>query len=196
MEIKFITSNSGKAKTLQSYFNQLGRDDVIITPINLDIVEPQASSVDEVSLSKAKKAYEILKAPVLVEDGGFSIGTLKGFPGVYTKYILQTIGPEGILKLMNGVEDRFAKFISTATFIDESGNVQQFHRKGGEVSIAKNVSSVKSPWAWSDLWKIIYIESVGKTMSEMSEEEVNQYYSKGKAEGSLNIFANWFVENK
>ena len=38
------------------------------------------------------------------------VDALKGFPGVYSAYGQKTIGNEGILKLMEGVDDRAAVF--------------------------------------------------------------------------------------
>jgi inosine/xanthosine triphosphate pyrophosphatase family protein len=94
------------------------------------------------------------------------------------------------------VSNREAKFVSTATYIDSNGREYQFHRKGGEVSIAEKVSPVDSPLAWSVLWKVVWIEKFQKTMAEMTEKEVDEYYSGGKSEGSLNIFAAWFMEGE
>lgn len=194
MKIHFITSNAGKVKSLQSLFESMGRTDIEIIADNLHLIEPQADTVAEVSLFKARQAFSQLKESVLVEDGGFAIEALNGFPGVYAKYVNQTLGAEGLIKLMDGISNRNAKFISTSTYIDAAGAEHQFHRKGGSVSIANQVSKMDSPFAWSVLWKIVWIDSFQKTMSEMTEEEINQYYSAGKSENSLNIFASWFVE--
>jgi len=36
----------------------------------------------------------------LVEDAGLFVDALNGFPGVYSSYVLETIGNEGVLKLL------------------------------------------------------------------------------------------------
>jgi XTP/dITP diphosphohydrolase len=46
----------------------------------------------------------------IVDDTGLFIDALKGFPGVWSAYAQKTIGNKGILKLMEGVEDRGAEF--------------------------------------------------------------------------------------
>lgn len=195
MQIHFITSNPGKAKLLQSYFETKGWRDIEIVPTNLHLIEPQADSVAEVSLFKARQAYEQLKQPVLVEDGGVAIDALNGFPGVYTKYSNGTLGAEGFIKLMAGESNRRAKFVSTATYIDAIGTEHQFHRRGGDFLIADKVSPVDSPLAWSVMWKIIYVERYHKVLAEMTADEVNEYYSSNKSEGSLNVFADWLMES-
>ena len=157
MKINFITSNQGKVKSLENSLKS-NNIDVLVCAQNLDIMEPQFDTVQEVSKYKALKAFEILKEPVLVEDGGFSVFELNGFPGVYTKYILKTLGADGILKLMQGVNNRAAKFVSVATFVNEDGTLFQFEREGGEFEISKEKVDIQSPFAWSELWKIIYLK--------------------------------------
>lgn len=191
--IHFVTSNQGKIKTLGNLFRNRGRPDVEVEGTKLDLIEPQADVVSEVSLSKARQAYGLLKKSVLVEDGGLAIEALRGFPGVYSKYVSQTLGATGIVKLMAGVPNRSARFVSTATYIGENGQERQFPREGGEVSIANEVSDIESPLAWSPLWRVIRIDRYQKVMSEMTREEINEYYSDGKS--SLDKFADWFLEN-
>lgn len=100
-------------------------------------MEPQFDSVQNVSRFKALKAFDVVKEPVLIEDGGFPVKALNGFPDVYTKYILKTLGADGILKLTDGVKERTAKFISVTTFVNSSGKVFQFEREGGEFEISE-----------------------------------------------------------
>lgn len=191
-KINFITSNKGKIKSLENSL-KVNNFDVQICAQNLDIMEPQFDTVQEVSKYKALKAFEILKEPVLVEDGGFSVFELKGFPGVYTKYVLKTLGADGILKLMQGIENRTAKFISVTTFVNKDGTLCQFEREGGEFEISKEKVDIQSPYAWSELWKIIYLKEYNKNLCELSEQEVSEYYGRAGAHGSIQKFVNWYI---
>lgn len=196
MEINFITSNAGKIKSLKSYFERMERTDVIVIPSDLKLIEPQANTVSEISLSKARQAFKILKEPVLVEDGGFAIEALNGFPGVYTKYANETIGVEGYMRLMAGIKNRNAKWLSVTTYIDSKGGEYQFNREGGDVVIAEKMSNTNNPAAWSDLWKIVWIDAFQKVMADMTEEENLQRHTKNKDRSSLDIFVEWFVKQK
>lgn len=193
MELFFVTSNKGKIASLERYFERYGRADFKIKGISLDIIEPQMDSVAEISKYKAERAYELLKAPIIVEDGGFSINVLNGFPGVYSKYFISTLGSDGILKLMAGETDRRASFISVTTYIDENGEVHQFNRSGGDFEISLEKKCVEHPEAWSDLWKIAYIKEFGKNLCELSKNELSEYLEKSNADGSLQHFAKWFL---
>ncbi len=195
MEINFITSNSGKVQALVQALNRKGYGDIAVKAQNLKIMEPQADTVAEVSLYKAQEAYKILKKPVLVEDGGLSIAALNGFPGVYTHYVISVLGADGIMKLLAGVENRTAKFISVATFIDENGEAHQFERKGGEFEIARERRLINHPAAWSEVWQIMFVPEYGKALCEFTPEELAEYMNRASALGSLQNFACWLIEH-
>ena len=190
-KINFITSNQRKIKSLENSL-KANRLDVVVRAQNLDIMEPQFDTVQDVSRFKALKAFDILKEPVLVEDGGLSIEALNGFPGVYTKYILKTLGADGILKLMDGIENRFARFISVATFIHESGEIFQFERDDNGFEISRTKVNIQSPYAWSEFWQIIYLKEYGKTLCELSQEEVSDFYEQTGTTGSIQKFVQWY----
>lgn len=191
--INFITSNKGKIAALERALKTENAGEVEVVAQDLNLLEPQFDTVKEVSLYKAQRAFEMLQKPVLVEDGGFCIAALNDFPGVYTKYAIKTIGADGIIKLLEGVEDRQARFISYATYIDAAGEVRQFERKGGQVDICCRKVNIDSPYAWSELWKLIYVKKYGKALCEMSKAEVDDYMTGTSVEGSLQQFAKWYV---
>ena len=56
-----------------------------------------------------------------MQDSGFVIQELNGFPGPYTKYVLATIGVDGLLKLMEGQPNRRCGFAACVGFADARG---------------------------------------------------------------------------
>lgn len=192
--IYFVTSNKGKVRSLQEHFDKKFIN-INVKGIDLNISEPQAYTVKEVSLIKAKKAFEQIQAPVIVEDGGFCIDALNGFPGVYTKYALETIGADGILDLMLDKDDRNCGFVSCTTFIDEKGNIHQFDRSGGRGQLVKEKSSIKSEMAWSDLWYIFHVPELNKILCEATKEEVLKWWASDGQKSSVTNFVEWFKDN-
>ena len=188
MEIDFITSNKGKIAALKRSFLNAGRFDIKVNQVQADIVEPQLNNIADVSKYKAMEAFKILKKPILVEDGGLVIEALNGFPGPYTKYVLSTIGIDGILKLMNGENNR------AATFVGNDGTVCQFERFGDNFEIAYERKTVIHPDAWSDLWQVMYMKDYGKMLCEFSKQELSDFTERSQTSGSLQQFAKWFLE--
>jgi len=93
--------------------------------VSLDIPELRSDDVAKIAEGKARFAFDALRVPVLVDDTGFSVDALNGFPGPYAAFVLHTIGYQGILKLMEGVEERGARFTTAIAYSDEKG-VQVF----------------------------------------------------------------------
>lgn len=118
--LTFITGNQAKAKYLSDYFH---------TPVEhkkLDLPEIQSLDLREVVEDKAKRAYEILGAPVLVEDVSVTFHALKRLPGPLIKWFLETLGNEGLCRLLDGYPDRSARAEVMYGYCDEAG-IRTFH---------------------------------------------------------------------
>ena len=118
--IYFATSNEGKFKEAKKHFEEAGLE---LERFEVELLEIQADTLEEVALFSVKEAFEKLKKPVFVEDGGLFVDALNGFPGVYSAPAYKTIGHEGILKLMQdktAKEDRSASFQAVTVFTDGS----------------------------------------------------------------------------
>ena len=124
-EIYFCSSNAGKYEHLLLNTQHI-KSVKIIQKANLNIVEPQLNSIEEIAVYKAKKAHEMLQKPVIVQDSGLIIKELKDFPGPYTKYVSQTIGCTGVLKLLEEKKDRSCGFSACLVFIDDAKQVHVF----------------------------------------------------------------------
>lgn len=113
--LTFITGNSTKVEQLAKYLH------VPIEQKKLDIPEIQSLDVEEVATEKAKVAYAMLGTPVLVEDTALSFQALNGLPGPLVKWFLESIGNDGLTKLLLGYENRDALAETCFAICDESG---------------------------------------------------------------------------
>jgi XTP/dITP diphosphohydrolase len=82
------------------------------------IKEIQSDSMIEVAEDKVRKAFKVIKKPLIVEDDGLFIEDLNGFPGIYSSFVFNTIGNKGILDLLRDNKNRRANFLSIFSFFD------------------------------------------------------------------------------
>ncbi len=121
--IYFATSNMNKVREIKEALLPHGVD---VKHIELNLPEIQSDRLESVAEFKAREAYKLIGHAVMVEDAGLFINTLKGFPGVYSSYVYRTIGVRGILKLMEGVEDRTAKFRAVIALALNENDIRLF----------------------------------------------------------------------
>ena len=116
MEILFATSNKNKVAEA----NEVGRrHGIVFTQIHLLYPEIRSDSVAEVAKAGVEHVHGEIRKPVIVEDSGLFITALNDFPGAYSHFVFERIGNKGILKLMEGVENREARFVSAVAYCEE-----------------------------------------------------------------------------
>ena len=101
MDLIYATTNKHKFAGAKQAL--AGTDINLIAPDETlpDVPEIQSDDQEAVSVDKALKYYDLLKHPLVVDSGLF-IDELNGFPGVYTKYALDTVGIDRIIQLLGG----------------------------------------------------------------------------------------------
>src|ERR687895_2454215 len=123
----FVTTNEHKPREVQEILGfELERAD-------LDLPEIQAIEPAEVAANKARAAREALGAPeipVLVEDSGLMVDAWDGFPGALTKWLMRSVGNEGLLRMISPDEDRSARAVCVVALAEADGTVRTFR---GEV---------------------------------------------------------------
>lgn len=131
--------------------------------------------MEEVAEFGARYVYEKLKKPVIVEDSGFFVKALKGFPGTYSKFVYETIGNKGILKLLEDVDDREAYFKSVIGYCDEFGVKLFIGKVDGKVSIEERGTEGFG-------YDPIFIpKGYNKTFAELGVEEKSKISHRKKA---------------
>lgn len=73
--------------------------------VDLDLPEIQSGDLKEVLEAKAEQAWSTLERPVIVEETGFELDALGGFPGPLVKWMLAAVGAEGIARVAIALDD-------------------------------------------------------------------------------------------
>ena len=190
--LNFLTGNSGKLVEAQNLLSPLGWE---IQSFQIDgqvpeIIEPQSDNLTTVALAKIAQGVELLatqgrfEESLLVEDSGLFIDALPEFPGVYSAHVLQSIGCEGILRLLD--ENRSAHFLTVAALWTGEAVEVFVGRCDGTISI-----DVKGDGGFG--YDPIFIPNEcenGRTFSEMSAEEKSTYSHRGRALRALFDYLN------
>ncbi|MCA1810624.1 MAG: RdgB/HAM1 family non-canonical purine NTP pyrophosphatase [Halobacteriales archaeon] len=124
--LTFVTGNAGKVAELSALLAPLG---IQVAADGRGYPEVQAGTLREVTEAGAKHLLDSgLRPPFILEDSGLFVAALKGFPGVYSRYALDTLGIAGLLQLLRGVEleTRTAAFQADLAYVDPTGAVHHF----------------------------------------------------------------------
>jgi XTP/dITP diphosphohydrolase len=113
----YITGNQNKIDVAKKFLEPL---EVSFIPQALELIEIQSHSIEDIAKFKAEQAFEELKQPLFVNDHGWSITVLNGFPGAYMKYINEWLTAEDLLRLMRGKENREAILTEVLCYIDSN----------------------------------------------------------------------------
>jgi len=115
VEILFATSNKGKAQEAADILAKAG---ISVRHFQFEYRELRSDSLEEIAEDAVMEAYRRCGKPVFVEDTGLFIDSLDGFPGTFSAWVQRKLGNKGILKLMEGVEGRAARFETRIAYHD------------------------------------------------------------------------------
>jgi XTP/dITP diphosphohydrolase len=115
MPIYLVTSNISKFEEIKKIMDSF---QIPIKRINIDIPEIKSLSIEEVVRDKAKKAFAIVKKPVMVDDTGIFFSGYKYFPGTISRFIFITLGFRGIFQLISN--NQKAYFKSCVAYLDKN----------------------------------------------------------------------------
>jgi non-canonical purine NTP pyrophosphatase (RdgB/HAM1 family) len=155
-DLVFVTSNLGKLREAEAV---LGRS---LDHSELDLPELQTLDLGEIVRGKAGAAWKRLERPVLVED------TSLEFPGPLIRWMLTSIGPEGICRISGCFDDRRATARCLVCATD--GTTEVFGEGVVEGRIAQSPRG-DGGFGWDSTF--VPSNGDGRSFGEMSEEEKN-----------------------
>lgn len=185
MKLVFATSNKAKFSILERELKIAGMDDCVVLEQNpLDLTEIQSMDIAAISLFKAKQAYDVLKCPVLVHDGGFYINGLNGFPGAYTRDMITTVGAETMARIVSVLDDRTCQFRNVATLMLGPDTYHQFFDSSLDIfTLTEKIWPHDHPRQLSPMWRILVASKFGydRPMASLNDAEIDDYYDKRHA---------------
>ncbi len=171
-----MTSNDAKFREVSSILKEEG---VRAEQLKVAYPELQADTLREVITNALEWLSPRFGDDLLVDDSGLFIPALHGFPGVYSSYVYHTIGCRGILRLLQGVEERQATF--EACFgLRHGGKDEVF-----EGRCSGSIAEVERGDRGFGFDPIFIPEGHTRTFAEMSLEEKNALSHRGRAVGQL-----------
>jgi XTP/dITP diphosphohydrolase len=178
----FLSSNNEKIIEIQKHLINFGID---VRGRQADIIEKEMGSHEEIAKEKARDATAMVGEPAIVEDTGLYLGAYGDFPGIHAKFIANTIGLEGILKLLEGKE-RSAFFKTVVGYCEPGGAPMSFEGvcKGSISEEVRKPVLAKVPYD-----SFFIPDGEQRTFSQMTKEEKAKYSHRAKA---VEAFAIWF----
>jgi XTP/dITP diphosphohydrolase len=185
----FATGNIHKFNEVRDILSPLG---FAVGMLRVKGDEMQSDSLREIAMATVTHAFKVSHLPIFVEDAGLFIHALNGFPGPYAAYVFKTIHNAGVLKLMDGVKSREAKFHSVIAYCDETLGEPQFFdgESDGTIILTERNSRGKTAFGFDPIFQPA---GSSKSFSEMSVEVKNCFSHRSKA---IRKFAEWYQKTK
>lgn len=176
--IYFITGNNNKFEEVLNVFNR-GHLNYFLKQIDVRTFEIQADSIMDVAKFKLNSVKEKIDASFFIEDAGFFVDIpLNGFPGVYSSYVLRTIGNEGILKLINDFDRSKAHFSAVIALYFKPTDKIFYFEGNVEGRVSKKIRG-KGGFGFDPIF--IPNSQPDRTFAELSIEEKNLVSHRGIA---------------
>ncbi len=186
-QIYFATRNKGKVNSVKE---SLSKYNIEIIHVSLDLPEPRTDDLQKIAKEKVLFAYEQIKRPCIALDAGFYIHSLKGFPKAFVNFALETIGIEGILKLVEGKSSE-CEFRNCLAYIDEKSFPEpHYFESKTEGTLTETKKGKERDYYWSELFFVFIPKESNKTLAEMTIEE----YKRWREERIWHSFATKFAE--
>ncbi len=193
--LTFVTSNRAKFTEVSKILAEHG---IEVKHANIALIELQHEDIEYIAKVKAREAYNVLsngnnsgdgELEVLVEDDALVIDALNGFPSIYASYVFKSIGNEGILKLLEGVSNRVAEFLSVIAYFNKCYNepLTFIGRVSGRIAYSIRHSVKGLAWGYDP----IFIPD-GYDMTYAELYDLNLKCSVSHRRIALDNFAYWY----
>jgi XTP/dITP diphosphohydrolase len=182
-EFFFATGNDHKIKEAEAALSQFG---IGVKKLEgIPKIEIQHVDLQEIADTALVLILPKTKERVFVEDSGLFVHQLNGFPGPYSSYVFETLGTEGLLKLMQDAKSRKAEFRSTVSFGMNGKHLATFS------SVTEGTVQLQPRGMGGFGFDPIFVPMwTNKTFAEMELKEKTVYSHRAKAISKLALWYN------
>lgn len=176
MKLTLITGNQSKVREFERLL------DITFTSRAIDLPEIQETDVSTVAKIKAEAAYAVVKQPLIVDDSGLYVHAWGQLPGALSVWFVENVGPEGLLKMLEGWDDRSAHVETVLGYCDEHGSKVFLGSVQGSIAL--------EPQGTNGLGydKIFVPTGSDRTVAELTPEEKDAMSARSQAVAKLHAF--------
>ena len=169
-QFKFVTGNPNKVREAREILG------LALEPVQVEgLFEIQTPDLNEVVRHKAQQAHSALQCPVMVEDSGLVFHAWNGLPGALVKWFEETVGCQGMLRMVKDFNDRSATAICCFAVYD--GKNMRIARGEVNGTLAEKIRGENGFG-----WDVIFIpDGHERTYAEMSAQEKNAISHRKRA---------------
>lgn len=148
---------------------------------DIDLPEIQSLDLLEVLRAKGAEAWNRLKVPIVVEETGFDLDALGGFPGPLVKWMLEAVGAEGIARTAHALGNPKATARCGLLYRDSAGEIiAQGETPGSLVLEPRGAGGFG--------WDSVFVpQGLEATCAELEPTEKDQLGHRGRAWRALGI---------
>lgn len=181
----FATNNINKFNEAREV---LAKNKMALGMLRIKSLEIQSESLEEIAQASVIEAFRRYRLPMVVEDAGLFVDALNGFPGPYAAYVYRTVGNQGLLRLMEGIDSRKAKFKSVvAYFSSELESPMCFEGTvTGEIVRRERKTTNKMGFGFDPIFKP---DNSDKTFAQMN---VAEKCKRSHRAAAFRKFAEWY----
>lgn len=184
--ITFITSNAAKVRLADARLKPYG---VSVGQQTLELEEVQSFDVAEVARHKVRQAMQKVKEPFFVEDSGFYIKVLNGFPGPMIKPVMTTIGDERLTRLVGHDDPRDVEVIGVIAYSDSIESEIRIFEGSYAGTIAEKPRG-DNPRGWL-LSRIFIPHGWDQTLAELDDSEWNRFLEDFRHNDHFDKLGKW-----
>ncbi|MFX1569523.1 MAG: RdgB/HAM1 family non-canonical purine NTP pyrophosphatase [Promethearchaeota archaeon] len=176
--IYFVTGNINKFNEISDLFSKANMR-YTLHHKDIKTLEIQANNIKEVALYKLNSIKGQIEGSYFIEDAGFFVDSpLNGFPGVYSSYVMKTIGNKGLLRLIDDFEKTKAHFTSIIAFYLAPLEKEYYFEGNVYGKVSKKLRG-SGGFGFDPIFLPDIIPN--KTFAELSTDEKNKISHRGKA---------------